>query len=238
MHLHNVSGGVLAGDYLVLNVEVAPRAAAQVTTTGATRLYRYRPYSTDSEQHTILSVGSAALLEYLPDMVIPYAGSRHWQSTTIRLSAGAAIFWWEIIAPGRQQAGEQFLYDRLRVETDLRAAGRPVLRESFVLEPRQRPPQSLARMHEYSYLVNFCACHEGRSIGFWRSLEDRLNEVAMSRTRPGETLWGASALVSDGVIVRGLSRTSRCIHATLLEFWSLARRMITGQDAVPPRKMY
>src|SRR5207245_5131709 len=39
-HLHNVSGGVLDKDDLHLQVEVGAGARAQLTTTGATRVYR------------------------------------------------------------------------------------------------------------------------------------------------------------------------------------------------------
>ena len=73
VHLNNVSGGVLAGDRLALDVEVQAGAAAQITTTGATRLYRHRAGAVDSKQHARFSVGDAAMLEYLPDPVIPYA---------------------------------------------------------------------------------------------------------------------------------------------------------------------
>jgi len=43
VHLHNLSGGVLGGDCLELKVEVGPEAIVQLTSTGATRLYRSRP---------------------------------------------------------------------------------------------------------------------------------------------------------------------------------------------------
>ena len=238
VHLHNVSGGVLAGDRLALDVEIEAGVAAQITTTGATRLYRHRAGAGDSEQRTTISVGPGALLEYLPDPVIPYAGSRHVQRTDIRLDKGASLFWWEILAPGRQAAGERFAFERLRVETTVRADGRPVVKESFLLEPREKPLPSMARMHQYSYLANFYACQQGQPAGFWRALEDKLNEVAKQRTCPGETLWGASTLTSDGAIVRGLSATGRSIQAALLEFWSVARPAMTGAEAVPPRKTY
>src|SRR5437016_4958960 len=42
VHVHNVSGGVLGGDQLVLDVEVGPGWQAQLTSTSATRLYRSR----------------------------------------------------------------------------------------------------------------------------------------------------------------------------------------------------
>ena len=71
VHLNNVSGGVLAGDRLALDVEVQAGAAAQLTTTGATRLYRHRTGAADSEQHAKFTVGDGGMLEYLPDVVIP-----------------------------------------------------------------------------------------------------------------------------------------------------------------------
>ena len=238
VHLHNVSGGVLAGDRLALDVEVETGAAAQITTTGATRLYRHRAGAADSEQHARFSVGDAALLEYLPDAVIPYAGSRHVQRTEIRLGRGATVLWWEALAPGRLAAGERFAFERLRIQTGIYAGPRPVLREDFLLEPGRKEMFADVRMFEYSHLASLYAVQEGRPLAFWRALEDHLNEVALRRSTPGQAVWGASALASDGVIVRGLSMSGCFIHQALIEFWRAARLAITGQDAMPPRKVY
>ena len=238
VHLHNVSGGVIAGDRLALDVEVKAGAAAQITTTGATRLYRHRAGAEDSEQHARFSVGDEALLEYLPDAVIPYAESRHVQRTEIRLGSGSTLFWWEVLAPGRLAAGERFAFERLRVQSEIYAGPRPVLREDYVLAPKQKGLSAMARMFEYSHSATLCAVQEGRPPAFWRVLEDRLNEIARERTRFGQSVWGASMLASDGVIVRGLSMSGCFIHETLIEFWRAARLAVTGADAVRPRKIY
>jgi len=237
VHLNNVSGGVLAGDRLRLDVEVDPGEIAQITTTGATRLYRHRPGAADSEQYTVISVGEGALMEYLPDAVIPYAGSRHTLRTEIKLASGAALFWWEVLAPGRQAAGERFAFERLCVESEVCAGKRPVVRERFLLEPVVRPLGVTARMQEYLHVVSFYACQEGRPPAFWRALESQLNELARARTQFGEVVWGASMLASDGVMVRGLSVSSRWIHPALIEFWRQTRLAVTGQEANPPRKI-
>src|SRR5260370_8851376 len=50
VHVHNISGGVLGGDQLELEVDVEPGAHAQLTSTGPTRLYRTRPGEPDSNQ--------------------------------------------------------------------------------------------------------------------------------------------------------------------------------------------
>jgi urease accessory protein len=238
VHLHNVSGGVLAGDRLALDVEVKAGAAAQITTTGATRLYRHRAGAVDSQQCARFSVGDGALLEYLPDAVIPYAGSRHVQLTEIRLGREASVFWWEVLAPGRLAAGERFAFERLRVQAEIHAGPRQVLREDFLLEPRRKELPATARMFEYSHLASLCVVQEGRPAAFWRMLEDRLNEIALGRTRPGQAVWGASTLASDGVIVRGLSESGRFLHQALIEFWRTARLTVMGADAAPPRKIY
>jgi urease accessory protein len=238
VHLNNVSGGVLAGDRLALAVEVQEGAAAQITTTGATRLYRHRAGAADSEQRAIFLVANGGLLEYLPDAMIPYAGSRHLQQTEIRLGRRSTLFWWEVLAPGRLAAGERFAFERLRVKTAVYAGVRPVLQEDYLLEPAVKDPSATARMSRYSHTASFCVVQEGRPPAFWRALEDRLNELARERTRHGQAVWGASMLWSDGVVVRGLSMSACFIHETLIEFWGVARVAVTGMDAVPPRKVY
>ena len=235
-HLHNLSGGVLAGDCLSLQIEVGPGAAAQVTSTGATRLYRHRAGALDSEQRTVISVAENGLLEYLPDALIPFAGSRHVQRTTVTLANRASFFSWETLAPGRQAMGELFAFERLRVETILRSPTRPLVLESFLLEPRVRPLQSAARLGSYLHTASFYAVQTGRTTSDLRALESKLSEVAREVSRSGVMIWGASALASDGVMVRGLSATARDLPATLVRFWNAARRFLTGEEAVPPRK--
>jgi urease accessory protein len=238
VHLHNVSGGVLAGDRLALDVEIEAGAAAQITTTGATRLYRHRPGSPDSEQRVTFSVGEAALLEYLPDLVIPYAGSRHSQRTEIRMGKGSTLFWWEVLAPGRLAAGERFAFERLKIETKVCVGERQVLREDVLLEPKARALPAMLRMFEYSHTASLCVVQEGRPPAYWRALEDRLNAIARERTQHGQAVWGASTLAADGVIVRGLSTSGCFIHETLVEFWRTARLALIGMDGTPPRKIY
>lgn len=237
VHLLNVSGGVLSGDRLCLDVQVGPRARAQITSTGATRLYRHRKDSPDSEQSISISVAEDGLLEYLPDALIPFAGSRHRQQTVITLADRAAFFWWEVMAPGRQAMGEQFRFDSLRVRTRVQSLQGPLLLEDYSLEPCAGSLSSPARLGFATHTASFYAFQVGRPPGELRELEAQLGEIALQESRPGCTIWGASALASDGVIVRGMSTTARYLPATLARFWSTARHFLTGEEAVPPRKL-
>lgn len=237
VHLNNVSGGVLAGDELALDVELDTGAAAQITTTGATRLYRHRAGARDSAQQVTFLVGDGAHLEYLPDPVIPYAGSRHEQRTEIRLGRRATLFWWEALAPGRFAAGELFAFERLRVHTDVSVLGRPVLREDYLLQPRQKDLGSPVRMLGYSHMASLCVIQEGRPPAFWRTLEESLGKLVGARTSRRTVLWGATALPSGGILVRGLAVSGRFLYDGLVEFRRVAHIAISGNDPALPRKI-
>lgn len=236
-HLHNVSGGILAGDRLALHVQVCPGAVAQLTSTGATRLYRHRAGASDSTQEISIAVRKNGLLEYLPDMLIPFGGSRHHQQTLVTLEEGATFLSWEMVAPGRHAMGEQFAFDRLRISTRVESENGPLLLEDFLLEPGRRSPYAPARLGGFTHSAAFYAFQCGRSPGDLRALECRLSEIARDASQAGCTIWGASALGAGGIAVRGLSATSRHLPATLVRLWDAARRFLTGEEAVPPRKL-
>src|SRR5277367_4946123 len=66
VHLHNVSGGLLGDDRLAMSVRLGQNAKVQITTTGATRIYRARESATPATQQTEITLAEKAFLEYLP----------------------------------------------------------------------------------------------------------------------------------------------------------------------------
>jgi len=237
VHVHNLSGGVLAGDRLALNIDVAPRAQAQVTSTGATRVYRSRAGAAAAEFSVHVRVGEHALVEYLPDALIPFAGSRYRQETVVDLENSAGLFWWETVAPGRAARGELFAYDSLRLGIELRACGVPIAIDRSDLDPAARPVRSPARLGPYSYFASFYICRAGAGESTWRHLENELLDLA-GRLESPVIIWGLSRLPAHGLVVRAMSHNSRDIAAGLVSFWRVAKRSLYGQDAVIPRKIY
>jgi urease accessory protein len=235
-HIHNLSGGILAGDRLSLDMEIGPRAQAQVTSTGATRLYRSAgTAAAEFTAHAIVRAG--ALLEYLPDPLIPFADSRFHQDTVISLEDNAGLFWWETVAPGREARGEMFSYDALRLRFDLRADGIPIAVEHSHLDPSERPLVSPARLGPYRYFSSFYVCRVGAGENTWRGLERQLCELAGRLSSP-VIIWGLGRLPAHGLVVRALSQNGRDIASGLISFWRVAKQALCGQDAVIPRKVY
>jgi urease accessory protein len=237
VHLHNVSGGLLGGDHLRLQVEVGANAAAQITTTGATRLYRARAAAAPATQVNEIRIHENALLEYVPDPIIPFAGSRFAQRTAIYLEDGAGLFWWEVLAPGREARGEIFEYERVEMRADIFSRGRRIAAENARIEPQRRAVSSLARLGPYRYWATFCICRAGLDSRAWLAGEEHLREVASPLNRPGEVLWGVSTLVADGLVVRGVALRGRDLLSGLRQLWNAAKLRLYGREAVPPRKL-
>jgi urease accessory protein len=237
VHLHNVSGGLLADDRLAVSVILQENAKVQLTTTGATRIYRARKEAGPATQTTEISLGPNAFLEYLPDPIIPFASARYCQRTNIRLAPGAGLFWWEILAPGREAHGELFAYDSVEMKADLTAGARLLACERVRLQPRKYPPSSPARLGPYRYWATFYICRVGLETGKWLAIEDRLREVASELSRPGEVLWGVSTLVAHGLVCRGVVLRGRDVLFGLHQLWRAAKLALYGREAVPPRKV-
>ncbi len=152
--LLNVAGGVVAGDLLEQVVTAGPGATVRVLTAGATRLYRAKADdAVPACVYITLRAAPGALVEYLPDETIPYAGAIYEQRVNVELARGGRAIVGEVIGPGRLHRGEVFAYRRLclRLRADLN--GRPVLRDKLVLEPTTWPPNHRAILGLYTHLA-------------------------------------------------------------------------------------
>jgi len=236
VHLHNVSGGILGGDDLRLEVTLAPHAQAQITTVGSTRVYRHRSGMADANHATLLHIGSGALLEYLPDPVIPFALSRFSQKCEVHLCDGAGLIWWETVSAGRVAHGESFSFDNYSAETAIHSASGPVAMERYSLSPKTHAITSAARMGPFLYSATMYVCHTACSSS-WLSLENELNEIARELSGP-EACWGASSLVRHGVVVRGMARHAHQVTRGLQCLWQAAKQSVWGRGALLPRKIH
>nr|BBH92987.1 hypothetical protein KTA_11860 [Thermogemmatispora argillosa] len=237
VHVHNLSGGILGGDRCELVIEVGPGARAMLTSTGATRLYRPRAADPPAQQRWRVRVGAGALLEHLPDALIPFAGARYRQEVVISLERDAGLLWWEIVAPGRLARGECFAYEWLELLLTISSETRPLAIERFRLEPCQRSPLALARLGPFRYCASLYVCRAGLPAQRWSQLEEELAALAQELSQSRCCVWGVSRLVADGLIVRGLAQEGLPLSRGLAEFWRLARLRLYGRALPLPRKI-
>jgi urease accessory protein UreH len=91
-----------------------------MTSPSANRVYR--SLSEPAVQEVHLSVGPEARLEWLPEVTIPFAGSRVRQSIHVDLAPGATAVVWDAIASGRVAMGERWAFAAVENEICIRTS--------------------------------------------------------------------------------------------------------------------
>jgi urease accessory protein len=135
LFLMSSSGGILQGDRHHIQMSVQKNAIANVTTHGATRIYKME--SNYAAQFIDITVGDNAYLEFLPDQIIPYKKSRYFQQVQITAGADSTLVYSEIVMPGRVAMGELFDYDLCYLKMVAKNKnGKILFMDSLKLDPK------------------------------------------------------------------------------------------------------
>lgn len=214
LYLQGCSGGLFEGDRWALDVRVRNNASAHVTTAAATIVHRM-PDGGSARHEQRLTVEAGALLEYFPDPLILFSGSRLESRTRIRLAAGARAIVIDSFLPHRlpdDDAPFDWYESELRIEDD---AGELLARERF-----RASGATLARgvpgvSGEHRHIGTVLLLGAGAA-----PLEPLRAALA-----PGDRLRaGASLLPEDaGVIARLLASDGPTLRSALHGVWSSAR---------------
>lgn len=206
LYLLNTTAGILEGDQLEISLRLEKETHAVVMTPAATRVHSMP--SGEARQRTTLTVGSGAILEYLAEPVLPYAGAAFHQETEIKLEEGAVLFYADLLGPGRLGRGESFAY-RL-YENQLRMVDREglLVQERFRLAPAEHPLEEIGVMEGFSHLGTlYLVCPEEKRtplLSAFRSAE------------AGNLFWGATLLPRRGLAVRALAHDTPTLHGFFL----------------------
>lgn len=234
VHLNNVSGGILGGDVLHLEVTVEPGARAQITSAGATRVYRRKPDGLAARQASCVHVKEDAFLEYLPDTVIPFKSSAFQQTSEYHLAQGAGLIAWDILAAGRVAHAESFAFEEFTSRTAIYGPRGLLALENYSLRPGMQNLHSAARFGSNHYAATMWVCRIDDNAQQWLKLEEELNGLA----REIGAGWGVSALPEEGLVVRGLACEAHEATGGLHLLWQAAKQRIWNRPAVMPRKIY
>ncbi|GAA1708944.1 urease accessory protein UreD [Nonomuraea bangladeshensis] len=225
----SAGAGVLQGDRYRIDVTCGAGASVHVTTQTATKVYRMeQDYGT---QLVRLTAGPGGYLEYLPDPVIPFAGSRFYQRTHLTCDPGASAIVAETMLAGRLARGERHAYTVYCSDLSVhRPGGALLFADPLRLVPGRSPVAGPAMFGEHGVLATLYVITQAVEAG---ALADALHEAAAGSGTAG----GASTLPNGaGAWVRLLGPESPPVLATLHRLWDLARRLIVGHPAPDRRK--
>ena len=75
---------------------------------------------------TVIKLGEGSTLEYLPDHVIPHAGSALRQSLRVEMGPGSAAILLDSLASGRVAHGERWSFTEIDSRIEVYVCGKPV----------------------------------------------------------------------------------------------------------------
>lgn len=228
VYVQNPTGGIFGGDRLSVEVTAGRGTNVHLTSTAATKAYRSE--SGEAEESVSLAVGRDAYLEYLPEPLIPHAGSRLRQQVTVDLEDGAAFLMADVLSPGRAARGEIFAFDGLQRRTFIRCDGAEIAVDLLCLEPGTWPPGKRGVFGVNTHLATLIVVAPQAESARWRGrFGDAVHELP-------DVLAGSGALPDDvGMIVRILSRSLIAASASVEVLWGLVRSGL-GKGVAPRRR--
>jgi urease accessory protein len=209
--------GYVDGDRCRIDIDCGPDTTVHVTTQAATNVYRAE--RNFASQLVNLHVGSGAVLEYMPDAVVPFRGSRFFQRTCLTADSNATAIVGEMLLPGRVARGELHAYELYRAETEARRPdGTLLFADLLRLSPTEgEGVRSLGLLGGSDVVATLYAVSE-------RQPADELVELVRASLADSDVLAGVSELPNGcGVSVRLLGRTSTTVRAALTTSWQAVR---------------
>lgn len=257
VYITSTSGGILQGDRHVTRFDLGDRASAHITTQGATRIYgddrvpqgAGKPAARSSLR---MSLGEDSYLEYMPDQIIPYAGSGFLQDADVSVHETATLVYAETVTPGRVGMGESFAYKscnlRMRVtdhngrfrfvdasRMEPRAAEAPAPSSSS-LQPQSKNKseadiRSFGIMSEYDVVSSLYVITEKKHAD---KLQKDMDEIILQHDK---IAGGATTMRGNtGVMARLLGPNTESVKSAITEAVAHARKVILNAPFTDIRK--
>lgn len=214
----NPTGGLVGGDRLDVEVEIARGAHACLTTPSATKVYRTA--GPPAIQRARLALGAEAIVEWVPDHTIPFAGAALRQRLDVECGDGARAVIVDAFAAGRVARGEAWRFARLESTLTVSDAAGCVLWDRWVLEGRGwdglgftegRPYFATVALVADAGLDDFCA--------------------AATAASDDDAVAAAGRLARRGAVARCTARTAMGLTRVVESLWTAGRGAALG---LPP----
>ncbi|WP_019973183.1 urease accessory protein UreD [Mycobacterium sp. 141] len=220
--VQNSGGGFVEGDSGRFHLTMEPGTRALVTTTEATKFYRSEGGGSSAESYRF-DVGANALLEYVPDEVIPYAGCRAVRDTRFCLTSPSRLFAAEVMVAGRVhfRRDELFGFTALRSRFQVDIDGVPRYLDNLIAEGADIP--KIARTWGGHCVLGTIVVYGHPDDGLAAQVEQALSA--------DETIHAGASVRSGILVVRILGSATWRVHDAVYEVWRQVRPALADKPA-------
>lgn len=221
--LVNPSGGLVGGDHLSLRATLGPESHVLFSTPSANRVYR--SIAEPSRQEIQLTMGTGAILEWVPELTIPFLGSRFSQALHVALGSGGTLILWDALAAGRIGRGERWRFASFDNEIKITTpSGTSVLERCDLASESAMSGAGLAEC--WDYVASLFILNEAVEEKVWKRLEEHI--VPILEDRQGRVLGGVSEPAVRGRIVKLMAKSAPDLNAVFESIWAAARALLWG----------
>jgi urease accessory protein len=217
--LVNSSGGLVGGDTLAVEIDIAPGAKASLVSQAAEKVYRSS--GADTLVETRLSAGAGAWLEWLPQETILFDGARLRRKLVATLDPAARLLAAELVLFGRAARGESFTHGFLHDSWAIRSAGRLVWTDAIRLEgdiaAQRTRPFGFGRAAGYATLL-----YAGPAAASFLPVAREIAE-------------GGATLVNGLLLLRFLAEDGAKLRQSVVQAAGRLRNVIAGLPETLPR---
>ena len=227
--LLNPTGGLLGGDCLTTNVDLAKGAHAVLTTPSATKVHRTN--SGPATHRTTVHLAEDAVLEYVPDHFIPHPGSSLDQSLSVNMGPSSRAIILDGFSVGRVARDERWLFKELTTELVVSRSGQPVCRDRIRIQPEAWTPSGFGGLEGAAYVATMLLCAD--SSLDWHGTADTFTSWFLGDR---DSVGAASSLANGGCLLRYYTRSAQCYNQVTRALWAMARRTLLDQAPLDLRK--
>lgn len=221
----------MGGDRLTAEMRLEAGTHVLLTTPSATRVYR--SVGETAVQTTSVKMGADAVLEWVPEIVIPFAGSRFDQRIDVELDSGTILFLWDAFSAGRVARGERWAFALFKNEIHIMTFEGGEVLERYNIDTSKVDPTVATSGGCWDYFASLYIIAVRPAD--WSSLFIELASVLDQW--PGRVLGGISRLDMPGLALRLVAKTAMDLCSAQFALWDTARRNLIGVP-VPSLRRY
>ncbi len=228
VYVQSCAGGIFEHDRLGLRLQTEQGSQAHVTTSASTIVHSM-PLG-GARQDVNLVAESNSVIEYLPDPMILFAGSRIDSTVNVVMADSARVILSDaFLMHDHRDQGEAF--DWLRSEIVVRDVDdRVLVRDRIRIDGKSMLTKRPGVTGRFAAQASFMCLQRGLTAAMLAPLRVALDAI-------DDIYAGVSLLPSGvGVFARILAADGIALRAAQLRLWSQARKCLTGSLPTPRRK--
>ena len=223
-----MGGGLTEGEDYYTKISLAEDTRAIISTQAPTYIFKCDNHEI-THQINEISVKKDAILEYLPDSLIPYRNARYRQDSEINVEKGGTLIYTDGLTSGWSPDGTEFSYEDIQLKTQITYDGNLMYADNVILEPNVFKMQDLGFFGDYKNYDSLVVVNEKINDAFVKELQDKFKNQDKVRV-------GISKLEGPGFVMRILGDNINFNRKVLMDCVDDIRGKLFGSPKLDLRK--